>query len=142
MCFSFKSIREKEMLTPWTAPVLKVLSPRVEDGQYSNPSRLASYTYTDISSSFFDKAKETFSSWRNLLDFKTLDIEKDVAAQGFEEGSFDLILCSNVLHATANLTLTLSNIHYLLKPGGKLLLQEVCSSQKISGPLAFRNLPG
>jgi hybrid polyketide synthase / nonribosomal peptide synthetase ACE1 len=38
--------------------------------------------------------------------FKTLDIEKDIFEQGYEEHSYDLIIGSMVLHATNNLQKT------------------------------------
>lgn len=45
--------------------------------------------------------------------------------QGFEEGSYDLILAPNVLHAIPNLQETLKNVRKLLHPKGRLLLQEL-----------------
>src|SRR5438128_1391633 len=53
-----------------------------------------SYTYTDISSGFFEKAQEVFSDHSDYMNFKTLDVEKDPVAQGFQENSYDLVVCS------------------------------------------------
>ncbi|KAG0649046.1 Highly reducing polyketide synthase [Hyphodiscus hymeniophilus] len=80
--------------------VLAGLSPR-EAG--SHMSSLASYTYTDISAGFFEGAKAKFKAWRNVLDFKILDIEKDLASQGFEEGEYDVIVAANYALASEDL---------------------------------------
>ncbi|KZF19523.1 hypothetical protein L228DRAFT_214821 [Xylona heveae TC161] len=125
-----------------TLPILETLCPRSADSSASGSSKLASYTYTDISAGFFEKAKAKFKPWTNLMHFKTLNIEKDPAKQGFEAGSFDIILAANVLHATQDLRHTLRNARYLLKPGGKLLLHEGTQRHVLSLPMSFGLLPG
>ncbi|KAJ3542839.1 hypothetical protein NM208_g3893 [Fusarium decemcellulare] len=102
------------------------------------------YTYTDISSSFFENAGELFSKWKDHMDFKVLDAEKSPAQQGFAEGSFDLLIASFVLHATSRLENTMHNLRRLMKPGGLLVVAEGSSD----GPLQagdsfiFGSLPG
>lgn len=53
------------------------------------------YTFTDISSGFFTAASERFVNYPGI-EFKTLDISRDPAEQGFEIGTYDLIIASNV----------------------------------------------
>lgn len=86
------------------------------------------YVYTDISPGFFDGAQERFSVYDGI-DYRPLDITADVSAQGFD-ASYDLIIASNVLHATPNLQQTLSNVKSLLRPNGKLFLQELAPVTK------------
>ncbi|OTA01513.1 hypothetical protein A9Z42_0018340 [Trichoderma parareesei] len=86
-----------------------------------------SYTFTDISTGFFEAAAEAFSPWIDKMIFKPLNAEIDVLEQGYQEKSFDFIIASNVLHATKSLSETMRNIRRLLKPGGYLLLLEVTS---------------
>ena len=86
--------------------------------------RYKEYTYTDVSAGFLSKAQERFGECRNV-QFKTLDVTKGPVEQGYEEGSFDMILASNCLHATAKMDVTLSNVRKLLKPGGRLVLLEI-----------------
>ncbi|KKY29532.1 putative cyclohexanone monooxygenase [Diaporthe ampelina] len=83
------------------------------------------YTYTDVSPGFFKAGGTTLKEWENLLTFKTLDIEKDPAKQGFAENSYDLVIAAHVIHATPSLTDTLGNVRRLLKPGGVLALVEL-----------------
>ncbi|KAL4814399.1 hypothetical protein BDW67DRAFT_186780 [Aspergillus spinulosporus] len=87
-----------------------------------------SYTYTDISSGFFECAQERFRAYSGV-DYRVLDISGDIAAQGFD-ASYDLVIASNVLHATPNLQKTLANVKALLSPGGKLFLQELAPITK------------
>jgi non-ribosomal peptide synthetase component F/SAM-dependent methyltransferase/NADP-dependent 3-hydroxy acid dehydrogenase YdfG len=102
-----------------TAHVLKALSPQLE-----------SYTYTDISPGFFENARSLFHEYLPKMSFKTLDVERDPMDQGYEEESYDLIIASNVLHATKVLANTLQNCRRLLRPGGQLLLMEITSAEE------------
>jgi SAM-dependent methyltransferase len=96
--------------------------------------KLTVKSFTDISSGFFPAAKERFAAYQGI-DFKILDIGKDPIEQGFEAGSFDLIVASNVLHATPELNTTLKNVRKLLSPRGQLFLLELQPS-----PVKFINL--
>lgn len=102
----------------------------------------SSYTFTDISNGFFESAQEVFKDHADKMTYKVLDIEKDTAAQGFEEFSYDLIIASFVLHATSKLEHTLRNVRRLLKPGGHLLMAEVTNNDQIRGGFIFGALPG
>lgn len=82
------------------------------------------YCFTDISPGFFSAAKERFAGYSNM-QYKVLDISKDPKEQGFETGYYDLVVASNVLHATPSLNDTLLNVNALLRPGGRLFLQEL-----------------
>ncbi|OLN81992.1 Lovastatin diketide synthase LovF 19, partial [Colletotrichum chlorophyti] len=97
------------------------------------------YVYTDISAGFFLGAKERFRDYQ-AIEYSVLDITQDPISQGFEEGSFDLIVSSNCLHATPDLVKTLTNVRKLLSPEGRLFLMELSpeSSKSVNyvmGPL-------
>lgn len=100
----------------------------------------STYTFTDVSAGFFPQAKERFAYAPNM-EFKTFDISQDGLAQGFEASSYDIMLAPNVVHATASLKETLSNLEPLLKPDGFLLLTELCSLIK-SPNYIFGNFVG
>lgn len=122
----------------FTADILSVLSPE------SDPTKgsIASYTFTDISSGFFDKAKKRFQTWNNIMNFKTMDIGRNPVEQGLQPGSYDLIFAGNVIHATADLHNTLRNLRSLLRPGGQLIMQEGVRQDFLWYPLVFGQLPG
>ncbi|KAM0158453.1 hypothetical protein ACHAPG_004132 [Botrytis cinerea] len=117
-----------------TFPVLQQLG-------NGNNSIFKRYDYTDISSGFFEGARSKFQNWSNLLEYKTLNIEIDPLEQGFEEASYDVVIASNVLHATKNVTQTLENVRRLLKPGGKLAFVEITRFSPMHN-MTFGLLPG
>ncbi|KAE8858793.1 hypothetical protein PTNB73_08273 [Pyrenophora teres f. teres] len=124
-----------------TAAVLQALGPSNPSDEHSTP-RFQEYAYTDISAGFFEEAKVRFKDHTSRLAFKTLDIEKEPQAQGFEEAKYDLIVASCVLHATADIQQTLQHTQSLLKPGGKLLLFEPCQLSCARLSFVFGLLPG
>ncbi|KAL2813950.1 hypothetical protein BDW59DRAFT_24526 [Aspergillus cavernicola] len=99
------------------------------------------YDFTDVSSGFFTAAQERFSKWQELMTFKKLDIESNPEAQGFECGTYDVVVACQVLHATKNMVHTLSNVRRLLKPGGRLILVET-TRDDVDVFLTFGLLPG
>ncbi|KAI5194188.1 hypothetical protein AUEXF2481DRAFT_704711 [Aureobasidium subglaciale EXF-2481] len=101
-----------------------------------------SYTFTDISSGFFENARELFHQYEDNMAFQVLDLEKDIDSQNFVEGSYDLIVASFVLHATSNMETTLKNVRRLLKPGGHLLMLEVTNLEQSRLGFIFGAMPG
>ncbi|KAL4878719.1 hypothetical protein BJY04DRAFT_220786 [Aspergillus karnatakaensis] len=124
----------------FSARVLSSLCPR--SGDEDRPDCIAQYDFTDVSPSFFEKAKVRLEKWAALLNFKKLDLGEDPIKQRFVAGSYDLIVASNVLHATEDLVLTLARMRSLLKPGGKLLFLEGVRQDTIYSNISFSALPG
>ncbi len=96
-----------------TAAVL----PELPEGRFD-------YTYTDISAGFFAEAEGRFGGREACIEYRVLDVEKDPAAQGFDYHSYDLLIASNVLHATRYLSETLEHCRNLLAPSGHLVALE------------------
>ena len=96
-----------------TASVL----PELPEGRFD-------YTYTDISAGFFAEAEARFGDGGGCIKYLTLDIERDPVAQGFDAHGYDLLIASNVLHATRFLQETLANCGSLLAPSGHLVALE------------------
>ncbi|KAJ5660072.1 equisetin synthetase [Penicillium longicatenatum] len=105
-------------------------------------SAFSTYTYTDISSGFFEAAEDRFRDHSSRMSFKVFDMEKQPESQGFVEGSYDLILASNVLHATGTLEEVMTNVRRLLKPGGYLIALELTSNDTLRVGLPMGSLPG
>ena len=82
------------------------------------------YTYTDISAGFFAEAEARFGGAEASINYYPLDVEKDPADQGYAEHGFDLVIASNVLHATRHLQETLDHCRRLLAPSGYLVALE------------------
>ena len=96
-----------------TASVL----PELPEGRFD-------YTYTDISAGFFAQAEARFGDADGSIQYRPLDIEKDPIAQGFDSHGYDLLIASNVLHATRYLEGTLGHCLTLLAPLGHLIALE------------------
>ena len=110
-------------------------------GDTDREARFSHYDFTDVSVNFFDEARSRFSAWGDIIGYRKLDIETDLVDQGYEEGTYDLIVACQVLHATKNIDTTMSHVRSLLKPGGKLILVETThDSHDIQ--LIFGVLPG
>jgi hybrid polyketide synthase/nonribosomal peptide synthetase ACE1 len=101
-----------------------------------------SYTFTDISAGFFEKAQEVFKDHATGMDFKILDIEKDIVEQGYTPHSYDMVIASLVLHATQNMERTMKNVRRLLKPGGFVLMLELTAKGPMKMAFVFCGLPG
>lgn len=102
----------------------------------------ASYTYTDISPAFFEKAKTQFSPEELAkMEFRVLDIERDPIEQGFDPEGYDLVLASNVLHATQFLSRTLANCRKITKPGGRMIIIEI-TGDAVYTSFIMSGLPG
>ncbi|KAI0544488.1 hypothetical protein F4679DRAFT_35052 [Xylaria curta] len=102
---------------------------------------LSFYVYTDISSGFFEKAREQFKKYSNRMSFKMLNIEQDPAEQGFTAYSYDVVIASSVLHASRRLKDAVTNARRLLKPGGYLLLLEP-TGESLRTSFVMGGLPG
>ena len=110
-------------------------------GENGAKASFASYDFTDVSPAFFEKAKDRFVSWGHRIRYSKLDIENDPGPQGFQPGTYDVVIAANVLHATARIDHSLANVRRLLKPGGKLLLMEI-TNRRLCFTLVFGTLQG
>jgi NADPH:quinone reductase-like Zn-dependent oxidoreductase/predicted O-methyltransferase YrrM len=86
------------------------------------------YLFTDIGPSMVSRARDAFAAFP-FMDFRVFDLERDPDEQGIA-GGYDLILASNVIHATADLGKTLARLRGLLAPGGIMLMLEVAGDER------------
>jgi NADPH:quinone reductase-like Zn-dependent oxidoreductase/SAM-dependent methyltransferase len=122
----------------FTEHILKALSSSTTGAE----ERFNSYCFTDISTAFFERARQRFSAHTHKMKFTVLDADRDPVFQRFREHSFDVVCASNVLHVTKNLDLTLQRIRKLLKTGGKIILHEYIRPENIEVGFVFGLLPG
>lgn len=107
--------------------------------------RYSQYMFTDISPYFFESAQNRLKLF-DRVQYSVLNIEhqdfsvQDVVAQG--EGSYDVVVAAQVLHATKDLEVTLTNVRRLLKPHGKLILVEMTTPQNVDTGFIWGALPG
>ncbi|KAA8648670.1 hypothetical protein EYZ11_009166 [Aspergillus tanneri] len=101
-----------------------------------------SYTYTDISPAFFEDARAEFAAHSDRVIYQVLDIERDVRDQGFSTHGYDLVIASNVLHATKSLRLALRHVRELVKPSGYFVMLEGTDPDRVAPPFIFGGFEG
>ncbi|MDF1754990.1 MAG: amino acid adenylation domain-containing protein [Verrucomicrobiales bacterium] len=88
------------------------------------PSDRTEYVFTDNGPLFLQTAEEKFGEQYPYVEYKMFDCEKDPEFQvGLHK--YDIVLASNVVHATADLKETLKNLQRCLAPDGILMFLEV-----------------
>ncbi|KAL9083514.1 MAG: hypothetical protein Q9165_008495 [Trypethelium subeluteriae] len=96
--------------TQWLIPLLAKLPTRVQ------------YTFTDLAPSFVASARKRFSQY-DFIKYMSHDIEKPPPID--LQGSQHIVIASNAVHATHNLTRSTSNIRQFLRPDGVLMMVEM-----------------
>jgi acyl transferase domain-containing protein/NADPH:quinone reductase-like Zn-dependent oxidoreductase/NAD(P)-dependent dehydrogenase (short-subunit alcohol dehydrogenase family)/acyl carrier protein len=92
-------------------------------------SSISEYVWTDIGAGFASAARREFAG-QAAMRFQTLDLERDPAEQGLAGELFDIVVASNVIHATADIRQTLRYLRSLMHPGGVLLMMETVGKRQ------------
>ena len=85
--------------------------------------RTSLYEFTDVSQVFLERAKRTFQE-HGFVRYGLLDINKDPVEQGYDAGTYDLVVGANVLHTADDLQRSLGYVRSLLAPGAVLVALE------------------
>ncbi|WP_339521579.1 SDR family NAD(P)-dependent oxidoreductase [Pseudomonas sp. EL_65y_Pfl2_R96] len=96
-----------------TAALLAALEPLA--------GHIGEYCYSDLSRAFLRHGETSFAAGRPYFTTQILDISQP--ADGSE--AYDIVVATNVLHATANMRSTLAHVRSLLRSGGLLALNEL-----------------
>ncbi|WP_025701963.1 SDR family NAD(P)-dependent oxidoreductase, partial [Paenibacillus forsythiae] len=99
------------------------------------------YCYTDISKAFLFHAEKEFVPDRPFLAPRLFNVEEPIESQGIEAGAYDLVIATNVLHATKQIRQTVRNAKAVLKRNGLMLLNEM-SMNSVFTHLTFGLLEG
>ncbi|WP_338925305.1 SDR family NAD(P)-dependent oxidoreductase [Mycetohabitans endofungorum] len=103
--------------------------------------QIAEYCYTDLSQAFLRHAEQHFAPEAPYLRTAIFDVSKACFEQGINTNHYDLVIATNVLHATPDLRCTLQNAKATLCHGGLLLLNEI-SERSMFTHLTFGLLEG
>ncbi|KAL4877345.1 hypothetical protein BJY04DRAFT_222095 [Aspergillus karnatakaensis] len=90
-------------------------------------ARLTTYTLAALEFEALSQAKAMSKEWA-LFDSKRLNIEKDAEKQGFEAGSYDYIIMTDLM-PRVDVAVALARVKKLLKPHGKLLVAGITANQ-------------
>ena len=89
------------------------------------------YIFTDVSLVFLRQARARFAEYR-FLDYSLLNISADSRLQGFSAHVCDMIISTNVLHATPSMCDALINCNQLLRAGGVLVVNDVLATTALT----------
>ena len=65
-------------------------------GEHGTTPFFRRYVIADPDDSNLEHARSRLGSWKETVDFKTVDLEKDLTTQEFEQGSFDVVVVEKV----------------------------------------------
>ena len=102
---------------------------------------IETYLFTDLSKAFLINARQSFNSDAPYLDTAIFNASSLPGEQGLEEGSYDIVIATNVLHATADILQSVSNAKAFLKRGGVIMINELIQPSLFSH-LTFGLLEG
>jgi hypothetical protein len=84
--------------------------------------RSVQYTFTDVSPKLVKAAKAKFAQYK-WMEFQAMDLEKDPPSK--LKGEYDVVIGTNVVHATSDVVQSSMRIRSLLREGGFIVLSEV-----------------
>ena len=85
------------------------------------------YIFTDVSEVFLRQARARFGGFL-FVEYMLLNIDASPLLQGLARGQCDLLIATNVLHATPYIRCTLAHCAELLLPGGILVVNEALAT--------------
>ncbi|KHL51377.1 hypothetical protein OZ10_20060, partial [Xanthomonas cannabis pv. cannabis] len=116
-----------------TAGLLRRLEPWHE--------HIAEYCYTDVSKAFLIHGRSQYGARYPFLTTQLFDVGKAPLAQGIAENRYDVVLATNVLHATTSMRDTMRHLKATLRTSGLAVVNEV-SEVNVLGHVTFGLLPG
>ena len=99
------------------------------------------YCYTDISRAFLAHAEDRYARGHSYLTTRLFDVSRPIGLQGIEGDRYDLVLATNVLHATSDIRRALRNAKAAMRRNGLLVLNEL-SAGSLFAHLTFGLLEG
>ncbi|HEY9164290.1 MAG TPA: SDR family NAD(P)-dependent oxidoreductase, partial [Magnetovibrio sp.] len=99
------------------------------------------YCYTDLSKAFLLHAQRNYAADAPYLVTRIFNADSPVDEQGIDAGTYDMVIATNVLHATRDIRASLRHVKGALKRNGMLFLNELTDNVLFSH-LTFGLLPG
>ncbi|MWC28302.1 SDR family NAD(P)-dependent oxidoreductase [Paenibacillus sp. MMS18-CY102] len=102
---------------------------------------IGEYAYTDISRAFLLHAKKTYGEQAPYLACKLLNIDEPLEGQNIDLGQYDVVIATNVLHATRNIRTTVRHAKALMRANGMFVINEL-TDKSLFTHLTFGLLEG
>jgi hypothetical protein len=81
------------------------------------------YVFSDVSATFFQQAQGNLQEFP-FIQYKQLDIERDISEQGFVPASFDVIVCLDTLHAAVDVERSTAYMSHMVCKDGLMFIIE------------------
>ncbi|WP_261595463.1 SDR family NAD(P)-dependent oxidoreductase, partial [Pseudoalteromonas holothuriae] len=99
------------------------------------------YCFSDISQAFLQHGKQLFAARYPFVQYKHYDVTKPLNLQAMNVAQYDIVIATNVLHATSEIHQTLINLNASLKHRGMLVINELIENKPFAH-VTFGLLPG
>jgi acyl transferase domain-containing protein/NADPH:quinone reductase-like Zn-dependent oxidoreductase/NAD(P)-dependent dehydrogenase (short-subunit alcohol dehydrogenase family)/acyl carrier protein/SAM-dependent methyltransferase len=99
------------------------------------------YCFTDISKAFLIRAEDLFARHYPFVTTRMFDVSEPIASQAIDPDAYDVVIATNVLHATPDIRRALRNTKASMRKNGLLVLNEL-SGRSLFTHLTFGLLPG
>jgi len=96
----------------------------IEERSTDLKAKDCSCVYADITTTA-PIAQSDFEDLGGLVEYKRLDFKQSLESQGFQAGSFDIIVATTLSHSVPDLPAALIGLRSLIKPQGTLTLVEI-----------------
>ncbi|MDB0570035.1 SDR family NAD(P)-dependent oxidoreductase [Ralstonia solanacearum] len=103
--------------------------------------QIGEYCYTDLSRAFLQHGERCFAAGRPYFTTRILDIGQPVDDTNPAAVGYDIVIATNVLHATASMRRTLAHAKAMLRGGGLLALNEL-TRKTVGATVTFGLLDG
>lgn len=103
---------------------------------------IAEYAYTDISVAFLMHSQKNFEPNHPYINSFLFNVENAPETQDVGIGKYDILVATNVLHATSNIRNTLRNAKAVMRNGGWILINEMSRGGGLVMHLTFGLLKG
>ncbi|WP_434339312.1 L-histidine N(alpha)-methyltransferase [Motilimonas cestriensis] len=91
----------------------------------SKQCHVAEYCFTDVSNAFLHRATQAFATEYPFVSYQLFNANQTAEEQNFSFEQFDIVIATNVLHATESIDRTLRNIRPLLNDDGRVFINEI-----------------
>jgi acyl transferase domain-containing protein/SAM-dependent methyltransferase len=103
-------------------------SEAVFEGLSPHADLVQEYTYSDLSPGFLTIAGRSLPARPAYVQYATFDVEHALATQRVVPDSYDVVIASNVLHATRDIRRSIRNAKAALRTNGLLVLGELTAT--------------
>lgn len=135
-------LRLLEIGAGWDSMTTFILNTLKQMEDDTGGAAFSEYVYSSTTDTSLDAVRERFKNDAGRLSFKILDPDHDINSQGIQQGVYDVVVMSNVLHSSKNISSNLHNIRKALKTGGHIIFYDITPHDSFLMDFAFGTMSG